>query len=180
MPIHQGSGHGDLYVEYNVVLPTSLSPDLKRRKLHLRCRPRTLIANFPPVGQGWLTRSSIRMPRMSCRCILRLHIYYSAHLVLQFGAPCWDHAPYHLNCREEVDQHTRFLAPGMFNIGSRRRTKICAERVRFRSHIYFCGRLIVLEDYAAKSRWCLEPAASASSMSPRYPGTRYQAAVPPV
>lgn len=31
MPVFEGTGHGDLYVEYNVVLPTSLSPDLKRR-----------------------------------------------------------------------------------------------------------------------------------------------------
>jgi DnaJ-class molecular chaperone len=30
MPIFEGTGHGDLYVEYNVVLPSSLNSDLKQ------------------------------------------------------------------------------------------------------------------------------------------------------
>lgn len=32
MPIFEGTGHGDLYIQYNVVLPTSLSPELKTSK----------------------------------------------------------------------------------------------------------------------------------------------------
>lgn len=32
MPIFQGSGHGDLFVEYNVVLPTTLAPSLRKSK----------------------------------------------------------------------------------------------------------------------------------------------------
>ena len=31
MPIFEGTGHGDLYVEYNVVLPNKLSPELRKR-----------------------------------------------------------------------------------------------------------------------------------------------------
>jgi hypothetical protein len=32
MPIFQHSHHGDLFVEYNVVLPTKLSPQIKKRE----------------------------------------------------------------------------------------------------------------------------------------------------
>lgn len=32
MPIFQGSGHGDLYVEYSVVFPTQLSPERRKSK----------------------------------------------------------------------------------------------------------------------------------------------------
>ena len=32
MPHFNGNDHGDLYIEYNVVLPTSLSPDMRKRK----------------------------------------------------------------------------------------------------------------------------------------------------
>lgn len=32
MPVFQGSGRGDLYVEYNVVLPRQLSPERRRSK----------------------------------------------------------------------------------------------------------------------------------------------------
>ncbi|KAG9098304.1 DnaJ- protein scj1 [Ceratobasidium sp. 392] len=31
MPIFEGTGHGDLYVQYNVVLPSSLNSDLKQK-----------------------------------------------------------------------------------------------------------------------------------------------------
>jgi len=31
MPIFQGYGHGDLYVEYNVVLPTQLAPEVRKK-----------------------------------------------------------------------------------------------------------------------------------------------------
>lgn len=31
MPIYEQDRFGDLYVEYNVVLPTEVSPDMKRR-----------------------------------------------------------------------------------------------------------------------------------------------------
>lgn len=45
MPIFEGTGHGDLFVTYNVVLPTSLNAELKQSKLgylgykshHLKC-----------------------------------------------------------------------------------------------------------------------------------------------
>lgn len=33
MPIFEGTGHGDLFVQYNVVIPTELSPELKESKL---------------------------------------------------------------------------------------------------------------------------------------------------
>lgn len=37
MPIHEhGHSHGDLYVEYTVILPTEVSLDKKRRKLDRR------------------------------------------------------------------------------------------------------------------------------------------------
>lgn len=32
MPIFEGFGHGDLYIEYNVVLPNKLTPDLRKRQ----------------------------------------------------------------------------------------------------------------------------------------------------
>lgn len=32
MPIFEGSGDGDLFVEYNVVLPVELSNDMRRSK----------------------------------------------------------------------------------------------------------------------------------------------------
>lgn len=32
MPVFEGNGHGDLFVEYNIVLPTSLTPELRRSK----------------------------------------------------------------------------------------------------------------------------------------------------
>ncbi|KAF8505187.1 hypothetical protein JB92DRAFT_2833119 [Gautieria morchelliformis] len=31
MPVYEGSGHGDLYVEYSVVLPSQLSPELRKK-----------------------------------------------------------------------------------------------------------------------------------------------------
>jgi len=31
MPLFQQSGHGNLYVEYNVVLPVELSSDMRRK-----------------------------------------------------------------------------------------------------------------------------------------------------
>ena len=35
MPIFEGTGFGDLYIEYNVVLPNKLSPDLRKRSCPL-------------------------------------------------------------------------------------------------------------------------------------------------
>ncbi|KAF8589816.1 DnaJ-domain-containing protein [Ramaria rubella] len=35
MPIFRGSGHGDLYVEYTVVLPTQLSPEVRKKLLEV-------------------------------------------------------------------------------------------------------------------------------------------------
>lgn len=32
MPLFEQSGHGNLYVEYNVVLPVKLGPDMRRSK----------------------------------------------------------------------------------------------------------------------------------------------------
>jgi hypothetical protein len=34
MPVFEGSGHGDLFVTYNVVLPTSLNDTLKQRQFY--------------------------------------------------------------------------------------------------------------------------------------------------
>ncbi|KAI0661750.1 DnaJ-domain-containing protein [Cubamyces menziesii] len=34
MPIFEGTGYGDLYVEYNVVLPSEISPETRKRLLH--------------------------------------------------------------------------------------------------------------------------------------------------
>ncbi|KAI0359840.1 DnaJ-domain-containing protein [Trametes cingulata] len=42
MPIYGGSEYGDLYVEYNVVLPTEISPETKKR----------LLLAFHPESQG--------------------------------------------------------------------------------------------------------------------------------
>lgn len=36
MPVFEESGHGDLYIEYNVVLPNSLSPQMRKRKSTFR------------------------------------------------------------------------------------------------------------------------------------------------
>lgn len=33
MPVHQQGTFGDLYVEYNVVLPSELSPEMKKSEL---------------------------------------------------------------------------------------------------------------------------------------------------
>ena len=35
MPIYGESAYGDMYVEYNVVLPNSLSPEMKRSELFM-------------------------------------------------------------------------------------------------------------------------------------------------
>ena len=33
MPIFEGHGHGDLFIEFNVVLPERISPDLRKSEL---------------------------------------------------------------------------------------------------------------------------------------------------
>ena len=33
MPVFEGHGHGDLFIEFNVVLPERISPELRKSKL---------------------------------------------------------------------------------------------------------------------------------------------------
>jgi hypothetical protein len=37
MPVYEHSSYGDLFVEYNVILPVSLSNDAKRSELDIFC-----------------------------------------------------------------------------------------------------------------------------------------------
>lgn len=46
MPLFEQSGHGNLYVEYNVVLPVELNPDTRRSKAHY-C-PKGSVTHFSP------------------------------------------------------------------------------------------------------------------------------------
>lgn len=46
MPIFESDSHGDLYVEYKVVLPLELSPKMRRGKSLMTMGPMSLITNL--------------------------------------------------------------------------------------------------------------------------------------
>lgn len=59
MPIFGQSGRGDLFIEYNVILPKSLSPQMRKRVYISSCpASATLITLF--FSQSWLKFSMVR------------------------------------------------------------------------------------------------------------------------
>jgi DnaJ-class molecular chaperone len=55
MPIYESTGYGDLYVEYNIVLPSKLSPDVRSSKFPCAMLP---ISHLLTSHKNWLKRST--------------------------------------------------------------------------------------------------------------------------
>lgn len=65
MPIYHESGHGDLFVEYNVVLPPVLTPEL-RKGTFSSARSRNQLLTTP-----YRSRSSLQLYQRRRRCLAR-------------------------------------------------------------------------------------------------------------
>lgn len=83
MPVFEESGHGDLYIEYNVVLPNSLSPQMRKRKSAFR---RELFSWLTSLLQSWLRFSLVRRWRrqgkMSFERLSRAHNLFASMISL--------------------------------------------------------------------------------------------------
>ena len=72
MPVFGQSGHGNLYIEYNVVLPVDLGSDMRKSEILVRVTlansPFTCLQNLEKLFMGQHT-----MVEMSCRLV---HVAY--------------------------------------------------------------------------------------------------------
>lgn len=67
MPLFEQSGHGDLFIEYNVVLPVELSSDTRRSKTRYYLREESVTQSFPQQNSGKFSMGLETTREMSCK-----------------------------------------------------------------------------------------------------------------
>ncbi|KAH0833301.1 putative chaperone DnaJ [Lanmaoa asiatica] len=67
MPLFEQSGHGNLYVEYSVVLPVELSPDMRRSKAKHRLREESMTYSSSEQNLGMFSTDLETTRETSCK-----------------------------------------------------------------------------------------------------------------